>query len=65
MLQHRTAAGGAMTDHDSRTYLSWSNTLTKTLAKIGLDAPSKGEVPPPPPTVAERLAALHKPGAAA
>ena len=52
LLQHRTAAGGAMTDHDSRTYLSWSNTLTKTLAKIGLQGPTEAA----PKTLQDHLA---------
>ncbi len=39
MLQHRTAEGVAMNDHDARVYLSWSNALTKTLARIGLQGP--------------------------
>jgi hypothetical protein len=35
---------GGMSDHASRQYLAWSNTLTRTLARLGLDA-----APPPPP----------------
>jgi hypothetical protein len=30
------AAGGMPTEHDSRQYLAWSNTLTRTLSAIGL-----------------------------
>jgi hypothetical protein len=29
---------GGMSDHDSRTYLAWSNSLTRTLAQLGLHA---------------------------
>jgi hypothetical protein len=29
-------AGGLMTDHDSRTYLAWSNSLTRTLKQLGM-----------------------------
>lgn len=35
-IDRRTAEGRAMTEHDSRTYLAWSNSLARTLAKIGL-----------------------------
>ena len=35
-LDARTAEGKAMTEHDSRHYLAWSNSLTRTLSAIGL-----------------------------
>lgn len=35
-IDRRSAEGGGMTEHDSRTYLAWSNGLARTLAKIGL-----------------------------
>jgi hypothetical protein len=35
-IDRRTAEGHAMTEHDSRTYLAWSNSLTRTLAHLGL-----------------------------
>ena len=35
-IDRRTAEGGTMSEHDSRTYLAWSNSLARTLAKIGL-----------------------------
>lgn len=35
-IDRRSAEGRAMTDHDSRTYLAWSNALARTLARIGL-----------------------------
>ena len=39
---------GAMSDHASREYLAWSNTLTRTMKALGL----KG-APPKPKTLAE------------
>ena len=45
-------AGGAMTAHDSRTYLAWANSYARLLRQLGLrDAPA------PVPTIAELLAA--------
>ncbi len=35
-------AAGVMTEHDSRTYLAWNNSLTRTLRELGLKgAPEK------------------------
>lgn len=34
-LDGKTAEGGQMTEHDARTYLAWSNTLTRTLRQLG------------------------------
>ncbi len=45
-------AGGAMTAHDSRTYLAWSNSYSRTLRQLGL----KG-APAPVATLAGYLAA--------
>ena len=42
---------GDMSDHDVRTYLAWSNSLTRTLGELGLDAKPK-----PAKTLAEHLA---------
>jgi len=42
---------GEFTAHDSRTYLAWSNSLTRTIAQLGL----KG-VAAKTPTLAEHLA---------
>ena len=36
MMDDLAAAGKTLTDHDSRTYLAWSNTLTRTLRQLGL-----------------------------
>ena len=44
-------AAGAFTELDSRTYLAWSNSLTRTLAHLGL-APAAGAQP----TLSEVLA---------
>ncbi len=35
-LDAKAAAGGALTDHDHRAYLAWSNTLTKLLRHLGM-----------------------------
>jgi hypothetical protein len=35
-IDARMADGRALTEHDSRTYLAWSNTLTRTLRQLGL-----------------------------
>lgn len=53
-MDMRFASAPDLTAHDSNIYLSWSNAFTRTLAKLGLD-----HVPdaPPPPTLAEALAA--------
>jgi len=39
---------GAMSEHASREYLAWSNTLTRTMKALGLKA-----APAKPPTLAE------------
>ncbi len=58
VLQHhlttfdrKAAADGGMSDHTTRVYLAWQNTLTRTLAQLGM----KG-APTPVPTLAEHLA---------
>ncbi|WP_376094602.1 hypothetical protein ACE7GA_01450 [Roseomonas sp. CCTCC AB2023176] len=43
IFDDRLAEGGALTDHDSRQYLAWSNSLTRTLKALGL----KGETQKP------------------
>jgi hypothetical protein len=41
LFDARFVEKGGMSDHDSRTYLAWSNSLTRTLAQLGLQpAPS-------------------------
>ena len=37
-LDRKAADGGGLTEHDSRTYLAWSNSLTRTLTAIGMKA---------------------------
>ena len=44
MMDRDFAGGGAQTEHDSRTYLAWSNSLTRTLRELGL----KGAADKPP-----------------
>jgi hypothetical protein len=36
MMDRDFAAGGGQTEHDSRTYLAWSNSLTRTLRELGV-----------------------------
>lgn len=36
---------GEMTDHDARTYLAWSNSLTRTLGELGLEASTRSLSP--------------------
>lgn len=36
LMDHRFAASGALTDHDSRTYLAWCNTATRLTFRLGL-----------------------------
>ena len=55
MMDRDFAAGGVQTLHDSRTYLGWSNSLTRTLRELGSGAPltsrqpCKTTWPPAPP----------------
>lgn len=42
---------GGLSDHATREYLAWSNTLTRTMVALGLDAAQ-----PPAPTLAEIMA---------
>jgi hypothetical protein len=39
------AETGAQTDHDSRTYLAWSNSLTRTLTQLGVAGATTGREP--------------------
>jgi hypothetical protein len=36
MMDRDFAAGCVQTEHDSRTYLAWSNSFTRTLRELGL-----------------------------
>jgi hypothetical protein len=62
MMDRDFAAGCAQTEHDSRTYLAWSNSLTRTLRELGLKAVSER-----PPSLRDYLAGRAAPtsGAAA
>ncbi|WP_181377981.1 hypothetical protein [Teichococcus aestuarii] len=48
-----------MTEYDSRTYLAWSNTLTRTLRQLRLEGKALG----PPKTLAEYAAERATQGA--
>lgn len=51
LLDERLTHGEAFTTHDHNHYLAWSNALTRTLARLGLESASSR-----PPTLAEQLA---------
>jgi hypothetical protein len=51
MLDAKTAERGEMTEHDSRTYLAWSNSLSRSLRALGIKAAAEK-----PPTLAQHLA---------
>jgi hypothetical protein len=51
-MEARAAEGRVMSEQDSRQYLAWSNSYTRTLRQLG----TKG-APPAPQTLAERRAA--------
>jgi hypothetical protein len=55
LLDEKTLkAGGTMTEHDSRQYLAWSNSLSRALRDLGLrGAPEK------PPSLADHFASLQ------
>ncbi|HEV7267354.1 MAG TPA: hypothetical protein VGN83_20965 [Falsiroseomonas sp.] len=59
-LDRKIAGGGELTDHDSRVYLAWSNSLTRTLRQLG-----HGKTRPAPRTLADYLAARPSPQAEA
>ena len=41
-MDRKFAETGAQTDHDSRTYVAWSNSLTRTLAQLGVAGATAG-----------------------
>ena len=51
-MDDKFARTGEQTEHDSRTYLAWSNSLRLLLAELGAAAP-----PAPPRTLADHIAA--------
>jgi len=52
-LDQRTADNRAMSEHDARTYLAWSNSLTRTLRELGMEGASS---PGPAPSLRTYLA---------
>jgi hypothetical protein len=50
-MDRKFSETGEMTEHDTRTYLAWTGSLSRLLRDLGL----KG-TPPKPPTVAEVMA---------
>jgi hypothetical protein len=60
MMDRDFANGGVQTEHDSRTYLAWSNSLTRTLRELGMNeapAPTPRWHPPAASPPATRTAA--------
>lgn len=45
------ADAGGMTEHDSRTYLAWNNSLVRTMKALGLKGPAQQ-----PPSLREHMA---------
>jgi len=52
-LDAEVVRGEALSSHDHRHYLAWSNSLTKTLGRLG----AKGKVEPQGPSLADMMAA--------
>lgn len=52
MMDDATAAGKSITSHDSKTYLAWSNSLTRALRDLGLKGAAQA-----PRSLREHLAA--------
>jgi hypothetical protein len=50
----KAAEAGGMSDHASREYLAWSNTLTRTLVRLGLQGAAQR-----PLTPEETMAAIY------
>jgi hypothetical protein len=50
-MDAKALEAGAMSDHDARVYLAWSNTLTRTLRTLGLEG-----APKPAPSLADIFA---------
>jgi hypothetical protein len=46
LMDERLFAGKQITSHDSRTYLAWSNSLSRILKELGLQAPPARPVDP-------------------
>ena len=52
VMDDKFAASGAMTEHDSRSYLAWANSYTRLMRQLGL-APAKA----PAPTLSDYIGA--------
>lgn len=39
VMDQKFAETGVQSEHDSRTYLAWTNTLTRTMRHLGLEGP--------------------------
>ena len=55
-MDRKFAETGEQTDHDSRTYLAWSNSLTRTLRQLGMQGATER-----PPSLADYLSGRAKP----
>ena len=51
LLDERTTTGKPMTEHDSRTYLAWTNTFTRLMRQLGLKGAAQRQ-----PTLQEHIA---------
>ena len=51
LMDERSISAGRMSDHDQRTYISWSNAYARVIARLGM----KG-APTPAPSLHEYLA---------
>lgn len=45
LMDNRMTVSGAMTDHDSRTYLAWTNSLRLIMRELGLDRSVSPQAP--------------------
>lgn len=55
MLDARALQNGTMLDSDSKTYLAWSNSYVRTVARLGVDAAA-----PPTASLADLLADMDE-----
>ena len=54
LMDKRAFAAGELSEKDSREYLAWSNSLTRTLRELGLKAASVGDKTPSLDAIAAR-----------
>ena len=59
LMDQRFAESGQQTEHDSRTYLAWSNTLTRTIRQLGMKSVGNSA-----PTLADYISRKPEPAAA-